>query len=195
MALENVEHDPIVLARVARPMHLNAVRARIRLELIEIRVQMRERMLLDGGGQVAQLLPLRNAVHLAVTLLAQVPEPLVVHLLVLGRGDKPICGFALIDRPIASDPRAARLRLVNLGPERRGRSLRVIEAYAASSDPFRRSVVDKIATEDGLPAHERTPFKICAMWIYFCGIPNRSAHPCWCSMQELSEDVTYSAPD
>ena len=107
--------DAVVLGGVARPMHVDAVRARIRLELLEILVEMGERVLLDRRGERAQLLPFGNAVHLAVALLPQIPEPLVMHLLVLGRGNEARGRFGLVDRPIAVDLGAARLRL---GPRR-----------------------------------------------------------------------------
>ena len=52
-----------------------------------------------------------NAVHLAVALLPQIPQPLVMHLLVLGRGDEARGRLRLVDRPVAVDLGAARLRL------------------------------------------------------------------------------------
>ena len=61
---------------------------RIRLELVEILVEMGERVLLDRRSERAQLLPFGNAVHLAVALLTQIPQPLVMHLLVLGGGNE-----------------------------------------------------------------------------------------------------------
>ena len=105
----------VVLRGVARPMHVHAIRPRIRLELVEIFVEMGERVLLDRGGERAQLLPFGNAVHLAVALLPQIPEPLVMHFLVLGRGDEPRRRLRLIDRPVAVDPCAARLRFGRCG--------------------------------------------------------------------------------
>ena len=103
--------DPVVLGGVARPMHMDAVGARIGLELVEILVEMGERVLLDRRSERAQLLPFRNAVHLAVALLPQVPEPLVMHLLVLGRGDEARGRLRLVDRPVAADLCASRLLL------------------------------------------------------------------------------------
>ena len=102
---------------------------RIGFELLEIFVEMRERVLLDGGGERAKFFPFGNAVHLAVALLPQVPEPLVVHLLVLGGGDEARGGFGLIDRPVAVDLRAPRLLLGRRAQRLRGR-LGVIEAPA-----------------------------------------------------------------
>ena len=103
--------DLVVLGGVAGPMHLDAVRFRIGLELLKILVEMSERVLLDRRGERAQLLPFGNAMHLAVALLPQIPQPLVMHLLVLGRGNEARGGFRLIDRPIAVDLGATRLRL------------------------------------------------------------------------------------
>ena len=77
--------------------------ARIRLELIEVFVEMREGVFLDGRGQRAQILPFGHAVHLAVTLLAQIPQPLVMHLLVLGGGNEAHGRFRLDDGSIAMD--------------------------------------------------------------------------------------------
>ena len=106
---------------------------RIRLELLEIFVEMGERVLLDRGGERAQLLPFGNAVHLAVALLAQIPQPLVVHLLVLGRGDEARRGLGLVDRAVAVDFRAARLRL-GLRPQRFRGALGMIETAAIAVD-------------------------------------------------------------
>jgi len=50
-------------------------------------------------------------VHLAVAFLPQVPQPLVVHLLVLGCSNKARGGFRLVDWPIAVNLCPARLRL------------------------------------------------------------------------------------
>ena len=125
--------DPVVLGGVARPMHVDAVRARIRLELLQILVEMGERVLLDRRSERAQLLPFGNAVHLAVALLPQIPQSLVMHLLVLGRGDEARGGLRLVDRPIAVDLGAARLRL-GLRAQRFRRPLGVIEAAAVADD-------------------------------------------------------------
>ena len=70
---EDAVNNPVVLGSVTRPMHVNAVRARVILELFQILVEMGERVLLDRRGERAQLLPFGNAVHLAVALLPQIP--------------------------------------------------------------------------------------------------------------------------
>src|SRR6516225_9853381 len=111
MVTEDAVDDFVMLGGVTRPMHLNAVRPRIRLELIEILIKRSERVLLDRRGERSQLLPFGNAVHLAIALLPQVPQPLVVHLLVLGCSNKARGGFRLVDWPIAVNLCAARLRL------------------------------------------------------------------------------------
>jgi len=80
--------DLIVLGGVLRPVDMDAVRPCIGLELFEILVEMGERVLFDRRGERAQFLPFGNAVHLAVALLSQIPQPLVMHLLMLGRGDE-----------------------------------------------------------------------------------------------------------
>ena len=78
---------------------------------------MGERVFLDRRGERPELLPFGNAMHLSVALLPQIPEPLVVHLLVLGRGDEARGGFRVVDRSVAADFSATRLRL---GPRRIG---------------------------------------------------------------------------
>ena len=127
--------DAVVLGGVARPMHVDAVRPRIGLELLQIFVEMGERVLLDRRGERAQFLPFGDAVHLAVALLPQIPKPLVVHLFVLGRGDEARGGFRLVDRPIAVDLGAARLRFGPRTQRLRGR-LGVIETTAVPDDCF-----------------------------------------------------------
>jgi hypothetical protein len=70
---QNRVDDAVVLGGIAGPMHVNAVRARVGLELFEVFVEMRERVFLDGGGEEPKFLPFGNAVHLAVTLLPEIP--------------------------------------------------------------------------------------------------------------------------
>ena len=148
----------------------------------------------------AQLLPFRNAVHLAVALLAQVPEPLVVHLLVLGGGDEARGRLGLVDRAVAVDLRAARLLLAGLRPQRLRGSLGMIEAAAAADD--RLGVVRSLELRmkhgrlRGLlrRAHALAPLRIWAIWMNLIGTPIRSAQPCWCIRQEVSAETMYSAP-
>ena len=111
--------DLVVLGTVARPMHVDPVRSRIGLELVEILVEMGKRVLLDRRSKRPKLLPFGNAVHLTVALLPQVPEPLVMHLLVLGSGNEAGGGLCLVDRPVATDHSPTRLRLGRLRPQRR----------------------------------------------------------------------------
>src|SRR5215472_13781467 len=125
----------IVLGGVARPMHVDAVGASTGLELLQILIEMSECMLLDRRGERAQLLPLGNAVHLAVALLPQVPQPLVMHLLVLGRRNEARGGFRLIDRPVTMDLGTARLRLGPRAQRLRSR-LGMIETAAVPHDCF-----------------------------------------------------------
>src|SRR5260221_13664074 len=120
-----------MLGGVACPMHMDPVRSRICLELVEILVEMGERVLLDRRSERPKLLPFWNAVHLAVTLLSQVPESLVMHLLVLGGGDEARGSLLLVDRSVAADLGTSRLRLA--GRQQRPRcSLR---AFAAGGGP------------------------------------------------------------
>ena len=133
MILKNAVDDLIVLGGVAHPMHVDAVRPRIGLELLQILVEMGERVLLDRRGERAQLLPFGNAVHLAVALLPQIPQPLVMHLFMLGRGNKARRRFLLVDRPIAVNLGAARLGL-GARAQWLGRALSMIETTAVAVD-------------------------------------------------------------
>jgi hypothetical protein len=72
-------------------------------------------------------------VHLAVAFLPEVPQPFVVHLLVLGRGNEAGGRFRLVDRPIAVDLGTARLWL-GLRAQRLRGALGVIEAVAVSDN-------------------------------------------------------------
>src|ERR1700716_547299 len=103
-----------MLGGVACPMHVDPVRSRIGLELVEILVEMGERVLLDRRSERPKLLPFRNAVHHAVSLLPQIPKPLVVHLFVPGGSYEAVGCFRLIYPVVAADPCATRLRLGRL---------------------------------------------------------------------------------
>ena len=192
--IEDAVNNAVVLCGVARPMHMDAVRARIGFELIKVLVEMRERVFLDGGSERPEFFPFGNAMHLAIALLPQIPKSLVMHLLVLGRGNEAGCRLCLIDRSIAVDLRTARLRLA-LDPERLGGCFGMIEAVAVLVD--RVSVV--LSQQLGMQharrtAHALAPFKISAIWMNFIGTPMRSAQPCWCIRQDVSADTMYSAP-
>src|ERR1700732_1479795 len=100
---QNAVHDLVVLGTVACPMHVDPIRSRAGLELVEILVEMGERVLLDRRSERPKLLPFGNTVHLAVALLPQIPQALVMHLLVLGGGDEARGGLCLVDRPVAVD--------------------------------------------------------------------------------------------
>ncbi len=139
--------------------------------------------------------------HLAVALLPQVPEPLVMHLLVLGSGDETRGSLCLVDRSAAVDLGAPRLRF-GRRPQRLRCALGVIEAATISHDGIgivlgpqlgmqhRGAVVGLLACR----AHEPAPFRIWAMWMNFIGTPMRSAQPCWCIKQDVSAETMYSAP-
>src|SRR5260221_4435660 len=177
--------DLVVLGGVAGPMHLDPVRSRIGLELVEIFVEMGERVLLDRRGERPEFLPFGNAVHLAVALLPQVPEPLVMHLLVLGSGDEARGGFCLVDRPVAMDPSATRLRL-GMRSQRLRRALGMVQAAAAADDGIGILFSPQLPMQHGAVlvgplacrAHALAPFRIWAMWMNFMGTPMRSAQPC-----------------
>src|SRR5260370_34329390 len=130
---QDAVHNLVMLGGVARPMHVNPIRSRIGLELVEILVEMGERVLLDRRSERPKLLPFRNAVHLAVALLSQIPEPLVVHLLMLGSGDETRGSRLLVDRSVAADLGTPRRRLGSRPPPAR-RPLTVSRAAAAPED-------------------------------------------------------------
>ena len=144
-----------------------------------------EAALLDRRGERPKLLPFWNAVHLTVALLPQVPEPLVMHLLVLGSGDEARGGLWLVNWPIAVDLGTTRLRL-GACPQWLRRALGVIETAAVADDGIgillgpqlgmqhRAVVAGRLACR----AHALAPFRIWAMWMNFIGTPMRSAQPC-----------------
>jgi len=103
--------DMVVLGRIVGPVDMDAVCFGVRLELLQVLIEMDERVLFDGRGERAQLLPFGNAERFPVTLLPQVPQALVMHLLVFGRGDEARRGLGLVNGPIAMDFCAMRLRL------------------------------------------------------------------------------------
>src|SRR5712675_643055 len=92
---------------------------------------MGKRVFLDRRSERPQLLPFGNAVHLTVALLPQIPQPLVMHLLVFGRGDEASGGLLLVDRPVATDLGATWLRF-GTRPHWFGCALGVIEAAAVA---------------------------------------------------------------
>src|SRR6266436_6234577 len=149
-------------------MHMDPVRSRIGLELLEIFVEMGERVLLDRRSEGAKLLPFGNAVHLAVSLLSEIPEPLVMHLLVLGSGDEARGSFLLVDRSVAADLRTPRLRLGSR-PQRLRCSLGVIQATAVADDGIGIALGQQFGMQHGAVdslacrAHALAPFKISAM--------------------------------
>src|SRR5262249_39593847 len=119
---------------------------------------------------------------------------LVVHLLVLGRGDEARGGLRLVDRAAAVDLGAARLGLGPRAQRLRG-GLGVIEAAAVAHDVMALAVGEQLGMQHGRgEAHAAAPFRIWAMWMNLRFTPIRSAQPCWCMRQELSADTMYSAP-
>jgi hypothetical protein len=67
-------------------------------------------------------------VHLAIALHAEIPEPLVVEFLVLGRGDEALGGLGVIDAAAAGVRRALGLGLALVRRERARGSLGMVEA-------------------------------------------------------------------
>ena len=181
---QDVENDRVVLGRVARPVHGDAVLLRLGLEPLEVGVEVGERVLLDRGRQLAQLLPFGDGVGLPVALDAQVPQPLVVELQVLRRGQEALGRLGVVDAA-ATHLGAARLRLARtfrpgVGLQRLALRLGVAEALAVLA--ARRPVVagTKLAMEELVRqqlAHCVAPLRTCAMWMNFMGVPARSAQP------------------
>src|SRR5712671_2601465 len=157
-----------MLGGVACPMHMNPVRSRIGFELVEILGEMGERVLLDCRSERPKLLPFGNAVHFAVALLSQIPEPLVMHLLVLGGGDEARGSLLLVDRSVAADLGTPRLRLGSR-PQRLRCSLGMIEAAAVADDGIGIALGQQFGMQHGAVdslacrAHALAPFKISAM--------------------------------
>ena len=57
MVAKDVMHDSVVLGGGACPMHVDPIRSRIGLELVEILIEMSERVFLDRRSEGAKLLP------------------------------------------------------------------------------------------------------------------------------------------
>src|SRR6267154_1929220 len=135
------------------------------VKLLNALVEMGERVLLDCRSEGAKLLPFGDAVHLAVALLSQIPEPLVMHLLVLGSGDEARGSLLLVDRSVAADFGTPRLRLGNR-PQRLRCSLGVIQAAAAADDGIGIGFGPQLGMQHGAAgllaccAHALAPFRI-----------------------------------
>ncbi|GAA0210620.1 hypothetical protein GCM10009081_26490 [Brevundimonas nasdae] len=158
-------------------------------------------MLLDGGGELAQVLPFGQAMHLPVALLAQVPESFVVHFRVTGRIDEALRSLIVVDGFAMIELRAAGLRLRRGRLKRPGCCFAMAQTLAAAT--ARAAIVGRVQifVKQGRQAilcaawflrsaHAASPFRIWAMWRNWSGSPSRSAHPCWCSMQLLSAETT-----
>src|SRR4029453_5876422 len=89
--------DRVVLGGVPRPVHFHAVLRGVVLEFLEVAGEVRQRMLLDGGGERAQFLPLRHRFAFTVPLLAQVPQALVVKLDMVAGLDEDRGAFGVVD--------------------------------------------------------------------------------------------------
>src|SRR5262249_51242353 len=86
--LEDVMDRRVVLVGVAGPVDARAELGRVGLELLEVVVQRRERVLLDLRGQLAQCLPLGHAGDRPVAVLTHAPDEAVVGGLVHLQGDE-----------------------------------------------------------------------------------------------------------
>src|SRR5258706_6288821 len=141
-------------------------------------------MFLDGRRKRAKLLPFGNAMHLAVALWTEIPQPLVMHSRGLGGVNEARGRLCLIDGPIAMDFRAARLRLW-VRSQRLRCSLGMIEAVAVAVNGIAVVSSQKLRVEHGgggalrrIGAHALAPFRIWAIWMNLRRTPMRSAQPC-----------------
>src|SRR6186713_875117 len=113
-------------------------------------------------------------VHLTIAFLAQIPQPLVVHFLVLWRADESASGFVMIDRAIAASFRPTGLwfRMRSTEGTRigfrmhepraiRGTGSSVIRSLQIGVQQRRQSVVRPMFTVRG--GHARFPLRIWAM--------------------------------
>ena len=101
-----------------------------------------------------------------------------MHLFVLGRGNEARRRFRLVDRPIAVNLGAARLRLGLRAQRLRGR-LRVIEPAAVTVHRIALLGSQQLGMQyRRRSTHALAPFKIWAIWMNFIGTPMRSAQPC-----------------
>src|SRR5690349_21371709 len=104
--------------------------------------------------------------HLTVALLPEIPEPLVMHLLVLCRGDETASSLCLVDRPIPTDLCPTRLRL-RYWPQRLRSTFSVIEAMAVTDDGIGIVMGQNLRMKHSIlvgwcrrfTAHARAPFK------------------------------------
>ena len=86
--MQDVVNHRVVLLGVAGPVDVRAELGRVGLELFEVPVQVRERVLLDLRGQLAELLPLWHARDRLVAVLAHPPHEAVMGGLVLLQRDE-----------------------------------------------------------------------------------------------------------
>ena len=75
---QNVQHDPIVLVRIAGPVDVDAAADRLLLELLQIVGQPSQRVPLDLPGQLTQLFPFGHRVRGLVAFGTDKPEGLIV---------------------------------------------------------------------------------------------------------------------
>jgi hypothetical protein len=105
---------------------------------------------------------------ISVALLSQIPEPLVMHLLVLGSGDEAGGSLLLVNRSVAANLGAPRLRLGSR-PQRLRCSLGVIKAATAADDGIGIGRGPHLWMQHGAAgslacrAHAPAPFRISAM--------------------------------
>src|SRR5262245_15827113 len=101
-----------------------------------------------------------------------------MHLFVLGCGDEARSRFGLVDRSLAVDFGAARLRLGSRPHRLRG-TLGVVEATAVAVDGMRVVASEQLRVQHRRRrAHALAPFRIWAIWMNLIGTPMRSAQPC-----------------
>jgi hypothetical protein len=81
-------HQRVVLLGITRPMNMCAVFGRILFELLEVLVQVRERVFFDLGSELAKIGPFWYIGNGLVAILAHPPDQSIVSGLVLLEIDK-----------------------------------------------------------------------------------------------------------
>src|SRR6516165_1569807 len=122
---EDVIDDLIVLTGIARPMHMRAVFPGLSFELLEIFVEMRKRVLLDRRCEIAELLPFRDPVRLAVAFHPEIPQAPIVELEMRLGLDEMRRRLSVINRPHARLP----LSIWAIWMKRRSRPRRAAQPF------------------------------------------------------------------
>ena len=162
---DELPDDLVHRGAVRRPMHHHAVGRGVALELLEVVAQTAQRVELDLRGGAPQRLPLGNALHHAVALLAHGVERPVVPRHAFGVGDEVPCGFGM--RTHDCELRISTMWMVLIGSRswsmmpcwciRHEASAPVM--YSAPVAMWRRTLSRPIATDTAFSSTENMPPK------------------------------------